>query len=177
MLALAKQKDFGTVAKQTMGGVGRAATDKKFQALLAEPRDQGSSPAVAMVKWLMSNPNLIAAVIATNNFDQLQENAGAARQSLVSSSDRETLGLLAAYNQGLTSLLCADCVSRCPEHLAVAPCPVVAAGRALPFLGGICPGDGGIPHWPAIPAQRRGHRVSLAPGGCKSRSAVLENRI
>lgn len=120
VLALAKQKDFGTIAMKTMGGVGRAATDKKFQALLAEPRYQGSSPAVAMVKWLMSNPNLTAAVIATHNFDQLQENAGAARQSLTSASDRETLGLLAAYNQGLTCLLCADCVSRCPEHLGIA---------------------------------------------------------
>ena len=37
MLALAKKKDFGTIAMKTMGGVGRAATDKKFQALLADP--------------------------------------------------------------------------------------------------------------------------------------------
>jgi len=120
LLALAKQKDFGAIAMKTMGGVGRAAADKKFQALLAEPRYKDSSPATAMVKWLMSNPNLTAAVIATTNFDQLQENAKAARQSLVSSSDRETLGLLAAHNQGVTCLLCADCVSRCPEHLAIA---------------------------------------------------------
>jgi predicted aldo/keto reductase-like oxidoreductase len=73
-----------------------------------------------MVKWLMSNPNLTAAVIAVNNFDQLQENATAARQSLASAGDRKTLGLLAAYNQGLTCLLCADCVSHCPEHIAIA---------------------------------------------------------
>ena len=120
VLALAKQKDFGTIAMKTMGGVGRAATDKKMQALLAEPRYKGSSPATAMVKWLMSNPNLTAAVIATTNFDQLQENVSAAKQSLVSSADREALGLLAAYNKGLTCLLCADCVSRCPEHIAIA---------------------------------------------------------
>ena len=120
VMALAKKSDFGIIAMKTMGGVGRAAADKKFQALLAEPRYKGSSPATAMVKWLMSNPNLTAAVIATTNFDQLQENAGAARQSLVSSSDRETLGLLAAHNLGVTCLLCADCVSRCPEHIAIA---------------------------------------------------------
>lgn len=120
VLALAKKNDFGTIAMKTMGGVGRAATDKKFQALLAEPRYRGSAPATAMVKWLMSNPNLTAAVIATSNFDQLQENVAAARQSLMGANDRETLGLLAAYNQGLTCLLCADCVSHCPEHIAIA---------------------------------------------------------
>jgi predicted aldo/keto reductase-like oxidoreductase len=120
VLALAKKSDFGTIAMKTMGGVGRAATDKKIQALLAEPRYKGSSPATAMVKWLMANPNLTAAVIATSNFDQLQENAGAARQSLLGANDRATLDLLAGYNQGLTCLLCADCVSRCPEHIAIA---------------------------------------------------------
>ncbi len=120
VLALAKKNDFGTVAMKTMGGVGRAATDKRIQTLLAEPRFKGSSPATAMVKWLMSNPNLTAAVIATNNFDQLQENASAARQSLLGANDREALGLLAAYNKGLTCLLCGDCVSHCPEHIAIA---------------------------------------------------------
>jgi hypothetical protein len=120
VIALAKKSDFGVIAMKTMGGVGRASTDAKFKALLAEPRYQGSTPATAMVKWLMSNPNLTAAVIAVNNFDQLQENATAARQSLASAGDRETLGLLAAYNQGLTCLLCADCVSHCPEHIAIA---------------------------------------------------------
>ena len=120
VLALAKQKDFGTIAMKTMGGVGRASTDNKFQTLLAEPRFKGSSPGAAMVKWLMSNPNLTAAVIATSNFDQLQENFAAARQSTMSSSDHQALGLLAAYNKGMTCLLCADCVSHCPEHIAIA---------------------------------------------------------
>jgi predicted aldo/keto reductase-like oxidoreductase len=120
VLALAKKNDFGTIAMKTMGGVGRAATDKKFQALLAESRFKGSSPGTAMVKWLMANPNLTAAVIATSNFDQLQENLAAARQGSMGSNDRHALGLLAAYNKGLTCLLCADCVSHCPEHLAIA---------------------------------------------------------
>ena len=35
VLALAKKKDFGTIAMKTMGGVGRASTDKKFLTLLA----------------------------------------------------------------------------------------------------------------------------------------------
>lgn len=120
VLALAKQKDFGTIAMKTMGGVGRATADAKFQSLLAEPRFRGSSPGAAMVKWLMSNPNLTAAVIATKNFDQLQENFTAAKQGTLASNDRETLGLLAGYNKGLTCLLCADCVSVCPEHIAIA---------------------------------------------------------
>ncbi len=120
VIALAGRKDFGVIAMKTMGGVGRATEDKKFQALLAETRFKGSTPGAAMVKWLMSNPNLTAAVIATSNFNQLEENLGAAKQGAVTAGDRETLGLLAAYNKGLTCLLCADCVSHCPEHIAIA---------------------------------------------------------
>jgi uncharacterized protein len=120
LLTLCKQRDFGAIAMKTMGGVGRAAEDKKFQALLADARFKGSTPAAAMVKWLLSNPNLTAAVIATKNFDQLQENFGAARQGALGASDREALGLLAAYNKGMTCLLCADCVSHCPEHIGIA---------------------------------------------------------
>ncbi len=120
VLALASKKDFGTIAMKTMGGVGRAAEDQKIQALLAEPRFKGSTPATAMVKWLMSNPNLTAAAIATKSFDQLQENFDAAKQGVMTSSDHEALNLLATYNKGLTCLLCSDCVSRCPEHIAIA---------------------------------------------------------
>ncbi len=32
-----------------------------------DPKYQGSTPAAAMVKWLMSNENLTATVIATKN--------------------------------------------------------------------------------------------------------------
>src|SRR5208282_3644040 len=72
---VAKKNDIGTIAMKTMGGVGRAANDAKFQKLLAEPNYQGSIPGAAMVKWLKSNQNLTAAVIATRNFDQFRENA------------------------------------------------------------------------------------------------------
>ena len=72
---VAKKKDIGTIAMKTMGGVGRAAQDEKIKKLLADPKYQGSTPAAAMVKWLKSNENLTAAVIATRNFDQFRENA------------------------------------------------------------------------------------------------------
>ena len=120
VIHLAKEKDFGVIAMKTMGGVGRAATDKKFQALLADPKYAGSSPATAMVKWLMANPSLTAATILTKNFDQLQENVKAAQESTMGYNDRETLKLLAGFNKGMTCLLCAQCVSHCPEHIAIA---------------------------------------------------------
>ncbi len=120
VIALAKQKDFGTISMKSMGGVGRAAEDRKFQALLAEPRFAGSTPGAAMVKWLMANPNLSASVIAIKNFAHFEENIGAATAPGLSAADRQALGLLAAYNKGLTCLLCADCVSHCPEHIAIA---------------------------------------------------------
>ena len=120
LLELAKKKDFGTIAMKTMGGVGRAADDQKFQKLLAEPKFNGSTPGAAMVKWLASNPNLTGAVISTKSFSQLEENLGAAVKTAMSQHDRATLGLLAAYNKGLTCLLCSDCVSGCPEHIGIA---------------------------------------------------------
>jgi uncharacterized protein len=117
---VAKKKDIATVAMKTMGGVGRAAQDQKFKKLLADPKYQGSTPGAAMVKWLKSNQNLTAAVIATRNFDQFRENAGAAAGVALGPQDQSALSLLSGYNKGLTCLLCAQCVSACPEHIAVA---------------------------------------------------------
>ena len=119
-IEVAKKKDIGTIAMKTMGGVGRAANDAKFKKLLADPKYQGSTPAAAMVKWLQSNENLTAAVIATKNFDQFRENAGAAISLGMNQQDHAALTLLSGYNKGLTCLLCAQCVSSCPEHIGVA---------------------------------------------------------
>jgi hypothetical protein len=116
---LAKKKDIGTIAMKSMGGVGRAGHDAKFQKLLADPKFQGTTPASAMVKWLKSNPNLTAAVIAVKNFDQFKENVGAAASLAMTEQDHAMLALLGDYNQGLTCLLCAECVDHCPEHIAI----------------------------------------------------------
>lgn len=120
VIALAKQKDFGTISMKSMGGVGRAAQDSRIQGMLADSRFTGSTPGAAMVKWLMSNPNLTASVIAIKNFDQFQENLGAALHSKMTVNDHEAINLLAAFNKGTTCLLCSDCVSKCPEHIAIA---------------------------------------------------------
>ena len=119
-IEVAKKKDIGTIAMKTMGGVGRAASDDKFKKLLADPKYQGSTPGAAMVKWLKSNDNLTAAVIANKNFEQFRENSGAAMTLALGPQDNAVLGLLSGYNKGLTCLLCAECVSSCPENLAIA---------------------------------------------------------
>jgi predicted aldo/keto reductase-like oxidoreductase len=116
---LAKKNDIGTIAMKTMGGVGRAAQDPKFKSLLSDPKFQGGSPGAAMVKWLKSNEDLTAAVIAIRNFDQFRENIGAAAGLAMNPKDQATLGLLASHNKGLTCLLCAQCVSSCPEHIGI----------------------------------------------------------
>ncbi len=105
-IEVAKKKDIGTIAMKTMGGVGRAANDANFQKLLADPKYQGSTPAAAIVKWLKSNQNLTAAVIATRNTDQFRENVGAAAGLAMGPQDHAALGLLSGYNKGLTCLLC-----------------------------------------------------------------------
>ena len=59
-------------------------------------------------------------MIATRNFDQFRENAGAAASVAMVPQDHAALALLSGHNKGLTCLLCAQCVSACPEHIAVA---------------------------------------------------------
>jgi predicted aldo/keto reductase-like oxidoreductase len=59
-------------------------------------------------------------VIATKNFDQFRENVGAATTLAMGPHDQAALTLLAGYNKGLTCLLCAQCVSSCPEHIGIA---------------------------------------------------------
>ncbi len=119
-IAVARKHDIATIAMKTMGGVGRASHDPKFKKLLADPKYHGTTPAAAMVKWLRSNENLTGAVIATKNFDQFRENTGAAISLAMAPKDHATLSLLSGYNKGLTCLLCAECVSTCPEHIAIA---------------------------------------------------------
>ena len=84
-----------------------------------DPKSQDSTPAAAMVKWLKSNQNLTAAVIETKNFDQLRENVGAGRQPGHGPARPRALSLLSGYNKGLTCLLCAQCVTSCPEHIGI----------------------------------------------------------
>jgi predicted aldo/keto reductase-like oxidoreductase len=116
---VAKKKDIATIAMKTMRGVGSLAQDQKLKKVLADPKYHGSTPAMAMVKWLKSNENLTAAVIETKNFDQFRENVGAAASLAMNSHDHATLGLLSGFNKGLTCLLCAQCVSVCPEHIGI----------------------------------------------------------
>ncbi len=119
LIDLAHKKDMGTIAMKTMGGVGRAAHDQKFQKLLADPKYQGTTPGAAMVKWLQSNQNLTSAVIEMRNFDQFRENVSAAASLAMSPQDNAALSLLSGYNKGLTCLLCAQCVTACPEHIGI----------------------------------------------------------
>ena len=98
---VAKKKDIGTIAMKTMGGVGRAAQDETFKKLLADPKYQGSTPGAAIVKWLKSNENLTAAVIATKNFDQFRENASAAASLAMSPQDHAALSTVVRLQQGI----------------------------------------------------------------------------
>jgi len=120
VIAYAHKNDFGTIAMKTMGGVGRASKDPAFKQVMEQAGIRAATPGSAMVKWLVSNPALTAAVIATKNFDQLQENVRAASTPLLGHRDRQALDLLGAFNKGTTCLLCAQCVSQCSEHIAIA---------------------------------------------------------
>ncbi|MEX0324113.1 MAG: aldo/keto reductase [Puniceicoccaceae bacterium] len=119
VLAKAKKNDFGTIAMKSMRGVGRAGSDDRFKEIMKDPRFKGSSPAIATVKWLMSNPNLTAAVVMMDNFQELEEDMGAAIEATMAMQDKRMLQQLAAFNKGMTCLLCADCVSKCPESIAM----------------------------------------------------------
>lgn len=119
IVKLARKKDFGTIAMKTMKGVGRAIGDDNLKAILRDPRYKGSKPGAATVKWLMTNPNLDAAVIAMGSFQEMEENFGAAVNANLATHDQRVLDQLAAYNNGLTCMLCAECVSKCSESISI----------------------------------------------------------
>lgn len=120
ILELARKKDFGTIAMKTMRGVGRARGDNNFDAIMQDPKYKGSNPAIATVKWLMSNPNLDAAVVMMNSFQEMEEDFRAAMDASLAYHDRQVLDQFAAYNDGLTCSLCAKCVSSCSENISIA---------------------------------------------------------
>ncbi len=120
VLALAKKKDFGTIAMKTMRGVGRARGDNNFEAILKDPKYKGSNPAIATVKWLMSNPNLDAAVVMMSSFQEMEEDFRAAMEAELGMHDQRVLDQFAAYNEGLTCSLCSECISHCSENIAIA---------------------------------------------------------
>jgi predicted aldo/keto reductase-like oxidoreductase len=135
LLTTCKAKNFGSIAMKTMAGVGRFLANQKdptdpknriqpkekdlFTALLADPKYAGTTPGSAIVKWVMSNPNLDAATICISNFDQLQENFKAAMNPAMTEQDHNMLKLVHAFNHGTTCLLCADCATSCPEEIAI----------------------------------------------------------
>lgn len=120
MVALAKKHDFGTMGMKTMRGVGRAIEDDNMKAIVEDPRYKGSRPGAATVKWLMSNPHLDSAIIAMKTFDEMNENFAAAVAPALGYRDQRVLDQLAAHNEGLTCLLCSECVSKCSENIAIA---------------------------------------------------------
>ena len=126
LITLSKSKNFGTVAMKTMSGVGRFEASKSrpaeaatFTALLQDPKYAGSTAGSAIVKFVMSNPDLCAATICISNFDQLQENFKAAMAPAMTEQDHNMLKLLYAHNHGTTCMLCADCATSCPEEIAI----------------------------------------------------------
>ena len=121
VIEMGKKKIFGTIAMKINGAAWAAPPPiPKSKPCSPIRKFPGSTPGAAMVKWLMSNPNLTAAVIAIKNFDEWQENYTAALQATMKPADKAALTMLSAYNKGLTCLLCADCVSHCSEHIAIA---------------------------------------------------------
>jgi len=120
VVKLARKKDFGTIAMKTMRGVGRARGDNNFDAIMKDPQYKGSNPAVATVKWLMSNPYLDAAVVMMNSFQEMEEDFRAAMETELAAHDKMVLDQFAAYNDGLTCSLCSKCVSHCSENIAIA---------------------------------------------------------
>ncbi len=120
ILEVCRKKDIGTIAMKTMRGVGRAKGDNNFDAIMRDPKYKDSNPAIATVKWLMSNPNLDAAVIAMNSFQEMEEDFRAAMDPHVALHDQQDLDQFAAFNSGLTCTLCSECVSKCPENISIA---------------------------------------------------------
>ncbi len=115
LLALARQKGFGTVAMKTARGVGRLAQDqaimKKFPA--------GTTPYHALARWLTTSSQLDAALVRINSLSQFVDTVSGAGKSM-RASDRRAIEMMVAHADQEACRLCNECLEFCPRRVPIA---------------------------------------------------------
>jgi hypothetical protein len=106
-----REQDMGVIAMKTLKGAKHHG--------LAGFREQAPAYSQAALRWVLSNPDVSAAVISFFEFQHVDEYLQASG-GVVSEAD---LALLAEYDRQIVGTYCAphcgQCLSRCPEGLPI----------------------------------------------------------
>jgi hypothetical protein len=106
-----REQDMGVVAMKTLKGAKHHG--------LAGFREHADAYSQAALRWVLSNPEVSAAVISFSEFQHVDEYLRASGGALTT----EDLALLERYDQLIAGTYCAPhcgaCLSSCPEQLAI----------------------------------------------------------
>jgi predicted aldo/keto reductase-like oxidoreductase len=109
LLHLAASKDVGVVAMKTLKVGGRRQNLERY-------RTGGTSLFQAMLKWVLENEDVSAAVIEMLNRQQMEEDLEAVATPL-SEDERKTLFRYVAENRGDYCRQCGRCLKSCPASI------------------------------------------------------------
>jgi predicted aldo/keto reductase-like oxidoreductase len=116
MLELAKKHDVGIICMKTMGGLDAF---KKNEELMSTFGPEGM-PARALLRWILSVPGVTACVPLHRNFDQFNENMGAAMGERVAYRQDLINHYAAQTAKGGNCYFCGACEKDCPQNIRVA---------------------------------------------------------
>ena len=114
-VSFAKSKGFGTTAMKTAAGTARMQADREFMSKFPP----GTTPHHALARWLTTSTDLSTAVIRINSLDQFVDTYSGAGKPL-RAADARAIEMMTAYANREVCRLCNECMSHCPEGVAIA---------------------------------------------------------
>ena len=114
-VTFAKSKRFGTIAMKTAAGTSRMQADSAFMSKFPP----GTTPHHALARWLTTGTDLSAGVIRIHSLAEFVDTYSGAGKPL-RSSDSHAIEMMTAYTDREVCRLCNQCMSHCPENIAIA---------------------------------------------------------
>jgi predicted aldo/keto reductase-like oxidoreductase len=106
------------VMKSMAGGPAKWAESEAAKAVLQHYFDQGASPAVAMLRWILAQPGVTSIVPDSPNVKIAEENCSAAGAKLTA-WEHQGIERFAAAMSGIWCRSCRTCEGSCPRVLPI----------------------------------------------------------
>jgi predicted aldo/keto reductase-like oxidoreductase len=116
MLELAKKHDVGIICMKTMHGLDAFKNSKELMSTFGPE----GMPARALLRWILSVPGVTACVPLHKNFDQFNENMGAAVGKRIAYRQDVINHYASRTAKGGNCYFCGACEKHCPQNIRVA---------------------------------------------------------